>query len=97
VPQPELAHLQILAGLSPNRRILNVMIVNVTNEARRVTVCVPGAGRKKLFEYRYFDTDHPTDADGFAVPKESNSEADLKAGVPVAMPSSGVVFLSVPQ
>jgi hypothetical protein len=72
------------------------MLVNNANEARMVTVSVPGAGRKTLRKYHYFDTDRPTDSDGFAMPKETLRDADLEAGVMVALPSRGVVFLSAP-
>jgi hypothetical protein len=94
VHQTDVPHLRILAGVVPNSRKLNVMLVNDTHEARMVTVCIPGAGRRALLEYHYFDTDQPIDADDFAAPKESIPEADLETGVPVAMPSRGVVFLS---
>jgi hypothetical protein len=95
--QTGLPHLRILAGVPPDGPKVNVMLVNDTNEARIVTVCVAGAGRKTLLEYHYFDTDHPIGADGLPAPKESIPDADLDFGVPVAMPSRGVVFLSMPQ
>ena len=93
----DLAQLRIVAGLAPEGRRLNVMLVNNTDQGRTVKVRVAGAGRKPLLEYRYFETDHPVDADGLAVPKESIPDADLESGVPVALPSRGVVFLSAAQ
>jgi hypothetical protein len=96
LPQPDLPHLRILAGLAPSSGILTVMLVNNTDKARRVTVCVPGAGRRTLLEYHYFEADHPMDADGFAAPNESIPEAGLETGVSIAMPSRGTVFLSMP-
>lgn len=95
--QTDLPNLRILAGLAKESRILSVMLVNDTDEARTVTVRVPGAGRQTLLEYRYFDGDHPVDANGFAAPKKSIPAADLESGMPVAMPSRGVVFLATSQ
>ncbi len=96
VRQPGLPLMRVLAGAAPDGRNLSVMLVNNTDEARTVTVSVPGAGRRTLTKYHYFETDRPKDADGFAAPKEIIPQADLDSGVRVAMPSRGVVFLSAP-
>jgi hypothetical protein len=96
VSQPGLPRLRVIAGTDQDGRGLRVMLVNSGDEARAVTLSVPGAGRKTLVKYHYFDTDRPNDAAGFPVPKETISNADLERGVTVTMPSSGVVFLSTP-
>src|SRR5271166_3888774 len=91
VRQPDLPGLRVVAGTDQEGRSLRVMLVNSANNARAVTLSVPGAGRKTLVKYHYFDTDRPNDANGFPVPKETIPDADLERGVSVAMPSSGVV------
>ena len=96
VRQPEVPGLRVIAGTGQDSRSLSVMLVNNADEARAVTLSVPGAGRKTLVKYHYFDTDRPDDANGFAVPKETIPDADLERGVTVTLPSSGVVFLSTP-
>jgi hypothetical protein len=72
---------------------VSVMLVNDSDEARKVTVRAPGAGRKALTCFRYFDKDRPVDKDGYAAPS-GKPAADLEAGVAVELPSRGVVFLS---
>jgi hypothetical protein len=94
--QPDLPGLRVVAGTDQAGRSLSVMLINEGNEARTVTLSIPGAGSKTLVEYHYFDTDRPTDANGFSVPKETIPDADLERGVTVPLPSSGVVFLSAP-
>jgi hypothetical protein len=93
VRQPEFPHLRVVAGTAPEGRSLSVMLVNDGDEARALTLSVPGAGRKTLVIYHYFDTDRPHDANGFPVPKETILDADLERGLKVTMPSSGVVFI----
>jgi len=92
--QPDLPHLRLMAGASPDGGILSLMLVNNDDEGRTVAVSIPGAGRKTLRRYNYFDADRPTDADGFPVPKETVPEVDLEVGVKITMPSRGVVLLS---
>ena len=92
--QPDLPHLRIVAGASQDGSILSLMLVNNDDEGRTVVVSIPGAGRKTMRRYNYFDADRPTDAEGFAVPKETVPEVDLEVGVKITMPSRGVVFLS---
>jgi hypothetical protein len=94
VRQPEFPRLRVIAGTDQDGRSLSVMLVNDGDEARAVTLSAPGAGRKTLAKYHYFDTDRPNDANGFPVPKETIPDADLERGVKVTVPSSGVVFIS---
>jgi hypothetical protein len=94
VQQPDLPHLRIIAGMTADAAGLSLMLVNDEEQARTVTVSIPGAGRKTLRKYHYFDRDHPTDADGFPVLKETIREANLEAGVKISLPYRGVVFLS---
>jgi hypothetical protein len=92
--QPALPGFRVLAGAPKAGRGLALMVVNNTDEQRTVLVRVPGAGGKRLYQYRYFDADRPTDGDGFPLPSGKASPADLDRGVPVSMPGRGVVFLS---
>jgi hypothetical protein len=94
VRQPDLPNLRVVAGTSNDRQSLSLMLVNDGNEAQTVTLSVPGAGRKTLVKYHYFDTDRPSDANGFPVPKATLPDADLERGVTVTMPARGVVFIS---
>jgi hypothetical protein len=55
---------------------------------------VPEAGKRRLYQYRYFDTDRPTDANGFPVPTGPATTADLREGASLSMPGPGVIFLS---
>ena len=96
VRQPELPGLRVVAGTGPEGRSVRVMLVNNADEARALTLSAPGAGRKTLVKYHYFDTDRPTNANGFPVPKETIPDADWERGLTVTMPARGVVFLSTP-
>jgi hypothetical protein len=93
---PDLQHLRVVAGASQDGRSLSVMLVNSGDDARKVTLSVPGAGRKTLVKYHYFDTDRPSDTNGFPVPKETLPDADWEGGVTVTLPASGVLFLTTP-
>lgn len=70
------------------------MLVNNADEASSVTVSIPGAGKKTVEEYFYFDKDEPTDADGLPVPKEIVPDCDLNLGIKIVIPSRGVIFLN---
>ena len=92
--QPVLPGWRVLAAAPKAGRGLTVMLVNNSDEHRTALVRVPGAGGRRLYEYRYFDGDRPTDAAGFPLPTGKASPADLDKGVTVSMPGRGVVFLS---
>ena len=96
VNQPNVPHLRILAGGTEDGRQLSVMVVNNSDEARTVNIMVPGAGKKTLREYHYFDNDRPVDGDGFPVATRAIQQNDLDAGVSVTLPSRGVIFLRTP-
>ena len=97
VEQPGVPQLRVMACATGDGRSLNVMVVNDADEARTMTVSVPGGGRKTVVKYHYFESDRPTDADGFAVPRATLSDVDVNLGIQVAMPSRGVVFLCMPR
>jgi len=73
---------------------LSVMLVNDAGEPRSLTVRAPGAGKRALVGYHYFDTDRPVDRDGFPVASATLPKANFEKGVKVEMPSRGVVFLT---
>jgi hypothetical protein len=72
---------------------VSVMLVNDSDQPRKITIRAPGAGRKALTSFRYFENDRPVGKDGYAVPS-GKPAANLEAGVTVELPSRGVVFLS---
>jgi hypothetical protein len=74
-------------------RQLSVMLVNDSDEPRKIRVRAPGAGKKTLTRYRYFDKERPVDRDGYPTPS-GTAAADLEAGITVDLPSRGVIFLS---
>jgi hypothetical protein len=64
------------------------------SQARTVRVVVPGASETvTLNRYNYFNTDKPTDGDGFPV-VEQTITGNLADGIDVELPSNGVVILS---
>ena len=85
------ANLRVMAGAAGDG--INVMVVNEAAARRSVRVVVPGAGRRTMRMYRYFEADRPADQDGFAVPAATLTGADLESGVDVVMPGRGCVFL----
>ncbi len=91
-----LPQLRILAGLSAKGSKLSVMLVNNLEKARTVRLSAPGAGRKNLVEYHYFENDRRTDAEGFPVLKESFANADWENGVLFDLPARGVIFVTEP-
>jgi hypothetical protein len=70
------------------------MLVDDAGEPRSLTVRAPGAGKRALVGYHYFDTDRPVDRDGFPVASATLPKANFEKGVKVEMPSRGVVFLT---
>ena len=69
------------------------MLVNDADEAREVTLRIPGVHTRSLTRYHYFDADRPTDASGFPKPA-ATMRADLDRGLAVSFPARGVVFLT---
>jgi hypothetical protein len=77
-----------------SRTEMSFMLVNESDAPKTVTLKAPGAGRRTLTTYRYFDRERPVDADGFPVPAAKPAPADLAKGVNIELPSRGVVFLT---
>ena len=73
---------------------ISVMVVNDADASRTMTIRVPGAGRRAVVVYRYFDNDRPVDKEGYPVPSATLRKANLAKGVKLEMPSRGVVFLT---
>ena len=73
---------------------MTVMVVNDVDEAHSLTIRVPGAGKKTLTSYRYFDRERPVDRDGYPVAARRGKKVDLERGVTVDLPSRGVLFLT---
>ena len=86
--------LRVLASVPQQGTGFTAMLVNNSDEQRTVVLRVPGAGTKNLYQYRYFENERPTDADGFPVASGPAASADLGDGITVPLPSRGVVFLS---
>jgi hypothetical protein len=86
-------NLRVLAGESPGKPQLNLMLVNPLAEARTVRLVVPGWGRKPVRLFHYFEPDRPTDEEGFAKPAIRLPDADLSAGLDVALTGQGCVFV----
>ena len=91
--QPGASGLRVLASVPATGGQFTAMIVNNSDARRDVVLRAPGVGPKVLHEFRYFDTDHPTNASGFPV-SSGHARHNLDQGVAVAMPGRGVVFLS---
>jgi hypothetical protein len=94
VRQPGVPDLRVVAGLG-NKDRLSVMVVNNADQPRAVRITIPGADWKDLSEYRYFENDRATDADGFPLSKGTVT-GDWGRGVTIVLPSRGVVFLTTP-
>jgi len=71
--------------------------VNDADLPRELRVAMPG-GQKiaHLQRYNYFPDDRLADKDGFPLPKEVLTDADLPGGLNVSLPArSVVIFTSV--
>ncbi len=88
------ANLRIMAGETPQRGHFNFMVVNNADAVRSVRLVIPGGGRSTVQLYHYFERDHPSDVDGFAVPSLSLPVTDLGGGVRVDLPGRGCVFVA---
>jgi hypothetical protein len=77
-----------------SRSHIAVMVVNDSDTARSARILIPGAGRRTVELYHYFDRDRPADASGFPIPAQKLSSTDLAKGITVELPSRGVVFLA---
>jgi hypothetical protein len=77
-----------------SRTEMSFMVVNDGDAPKTVTLKAPGAGRRNLTTYRYFDRERPVDSNGFPVPVGKPAAADLGKGVGIELPSRGVVFLT---
>ncbi|MBI5832393.1 MAG: hypothetical protein HZB16_08820 [Armatimonadetes bacterium] len=93
--QPDLPGLRTLAGVHGD--MTAIMVVNNSDEVRRVTVRVPGVGPSAVTQWRYFEGDRPVDADGFPLPTGPATQVDLQVGLPLSMPGRGVVFIQAQQ
>jgi hypothetical protein len=73
---------------------LSLAVVNDSDTPRSITLTVPSVpGIETLARYDYFSGQQTVDANGFAVPDETVA-ARLSAGVPVSLPSRGLVLLT---
>jgi len=88
--------LRIMAGTSQegSRTEISFMLVNDSNGPKSVTLKAPGAGRRNLTTYRYFDPERPVDTNGFPLPIGKPAATNLAKGVAIELPSRGVVFLT---
>ena len=90
------AGLRTMAGTRQegSRTEVSFMVVNDSDAPKAVTIKAPGAGRRELTTYRYFERERPIDSNGFPVPAGKPAAADLTKGVAIELPSRGVVFLA---
>ena len=73
---------------------LSLAVVNDSDTPRSITLTVPSvAGALTLARYDYFAGQQAVDANGFAVPDQTEP-ARLSAGVTVSLPSRGLVVLT---
>lgn len=91
---PELPRFRVLVGTDATHKQISIMLVNNADEARMVTVKIPGFKATRLSRYNYFDNDRPVGPDNIPLPKEPMLRANLEKGVLVTLPSRGVVFLT---
>ena len=80
-------------GTSNAQTYTVVMLVNDADGAVNVTVTAPSLAASHLVTYHYFASDAPTESNGFPTPEGATTEVNPTSGVPVSMPSRGVVFL----
>jgi hypothetical protein len=74
---------------------MSVAVVNDSDTPRTLRLVVPNAlGRTALRQFDYFDTDRPTDTEGFPVGKRRVADVDLRAGLTLALPANGLVLLT---
>ena len=92
----EIPGLRSMAGTRQegSRTEMSFMVVNDGDAPKTVRLKAPGAGRRNLTTYRYFDRERPVDSNGFPVPIGKPAAADLGKGVRIELPSRGVVFLT---
>ncbi len=95
VSESNVPDLRIMAGQSPDQKHLNIMLVNDSDDSRKVKLIVPGMVSQTVTLFHYFEADCPVDGEGFAQPAASLTNTDLAAGFEVALPSRGVVFVLV--
>ncbi|MBI5830682.1 MAG: hypothetical protein HZB16_00040 [Armatimonadetes bacterium] len=76
---------------------LSLVVVNEATTPRDVLLRLPDPRPLTLVEYRYFDGERPVDAKGLPMPSALRRDCRLDAGVTVALPAQGVVFLTTAQ
>ncbi|MHC4252656.1 MAG: hypothetical protein ACYS9X_26360 [Planctomycetota bacterium] len=92
---PDLPRFRVLAATDPARRDVSVMLVNNSDEARKVTVRAPArAGPRTFAVYHYFEGDRPAGEDNAPLAKRVLERADVSQGIGVELPSRGVVFMT---
>ena len=69
---------KVCAYRSKDRTNVSIAIINAEDEKATVTLTLKGIVPESLTKYHYFEGDMPTDADGFAVPKEKADELHCK-------------------
>ena len=75
--------------------IISIELVNDGTSAQSVLVQIPTMTTPvNLTQYSYFQNDMPVDANGFAVPSAEFNQVNLAQGLPIFMPSNGVMFLT---
>lgn len=94
---PHVRGVRMAAVLVPHgaQKDLSLIVVNNSDAPRRYRIVIPNARpAASLTEYRYFDTERPSDTDGFPVPSRTLRGVRLASGLEVSLPSRGVVFLT---
>jgi len=81
-------------GCSPDGKQLSMMLVNDSTTSQEVLVRVPGrpAGDYKL--YRYTEGNLFTNADGLAMPAETQLHLDIAKGWQIMIPAQSVLWLT---
>lgn len=85
---------RVAAARLPGGKAYSFALVNQASDPRSITLKMPDSGPLKLYEYHYFDAHRPTDTQGFPLPFKVRDNVDLAAGVEVALPEEGAVFLT---
>ena len=76
-------------------RDLSLVVVNDSQVPQKVTLKLLNAlGPANLAEYRYFETDRPTDALGYPVIKQMRRDVNIRSGLEISLPSQGVVLFT---
>jgi hypothetical protein len=97
VPDPQVPGLRVIAAKFERNGTpyWSFAVINDSDEPRLVILRAPAAGAPlAVFRYNYFDKDRPVDADGFPVVKAVDRLADADRGLPVSLPTRGVVVLT---